>query len=108
MLHFPHDEEARHYNVLQKLSYLAVLFGLLPLMVATGLTMSPGMDARLHFLVEVFGGRQSARTLHFLTACSLVLFVVVHIIAVVAAGPVTELRSIITGWFVIRAGKRQS
>jgi thiosulfate reductase cytochrome b subunit len=108
MLHFPHGEEARHYNVLQKLSYLAVLFGLLPLMVATGLTMSPGMDARLHFLVEVFGGRQSARTIHFLTASTLVLFFIVHIVAVVAAGPLTELRSIITGWFVIRAQKRQS
>jgi thiosulfate reductase cytochrome b subunit len=107
-LRFPHDEEARHYNVLQKLSYLVVLFGLLPLMVATGLTMSPGMDARLHFLVEVFGGRQSARTLHFLTASTLVLFFVVHIVAVVAAGPVTELRSIITGWFVIRTRKGHS
>jgi thiosulfate reductase cytochrome b subunit len=108
MLRFPHGEEARSYNVLQKLSYLAVLFGLLPLMVATGLTMSPGMDARLHFLVEVFGGRQSARTLHFLTASTLVLFFIVHIIAVVAAGPLTELRSIITGWFVIRARKGES
>ncbi len=108
MLRFPHDEAARHYNVLQKLSYLAVLFGLLPLMVATGLTMSPGMDARLHFLVEAFGGRQSARTVHFLTASTLVWFFLVHMIAVVAAGPVTELRSIITGWFVIRAQKRQS
>ena len=107
-LRFPHGEEARSYNVLQKLSYLAVLFGLLPLMVATGLTMSPGMDARLHFLVEVFGGRQSARTLHFLTASTLVLFFIVHIIAVVAAGPLTELRSIITGWFVIKARKGQS
>jgi thiosulfate reductase cytochrome b subunit len=56
----------------------------------------------------VFGGRQSARTLHFLTASTLVLFFIVHIIAVVAAGPLTELRSIITGWFVIRARKGQS
>jgi thiosulfate reductase cytochrome b subunit len=108
MLRFPHGEAARSYNVLQKLSYLLVLFGLLPLMVATGLTMSPGMDARLHFLVEVFGGRQSARSLHFLTASTLFLFFLVHIFAVVAAGPVTELRSIITGWFVIRTRKGQS
>jgi thiosulfate reductase cytochrome b subunit len=105
-LHFPHDEGAR-YNVLQKLSYLVVLFGLLPLMVLTGLTMSPGMDARLHFLAEIFGGRQSARTLHFLTAMAIVLFFVIHMIAMVAAGPLTELRSITTGWFVIRPGKRQ-
>jgi thiosulfate reductase cytochrome b subunit len=107
-LHFPHGEEARNYNVLQKLSYLLVLFGLLPLMVATGLTMSPGMDARLHFLVEVFGGRQSARTIHFMTAATLLLFFIIHIFAVVAAGPLTEMRSIITGWFVIRTEKGRS
>jgi thiosulfate reductase cytochrome b subunit len=107
-LHFPHGDEARNYNVLQKLSYLIVLFGLLPLMVATGLTMSPGIDARLHFLVEVFGGRQSARTIHFMTASLLVLFFVIHIVAVVAAGPLTEMRSIVTGWFVIRTGKGRS
>jgi thiosulfate reductase cytochrome b subunit len=107
-LHFPHGEEARQYNVLQKLSYLAVLFGLLPLMVLTGLTMSPGMDARLHFLTEVFGGRQSARTIHFLTAMALVLFFFIHMIAMLAAGPLTELRSIITGWFVFRAQRRRS
>ena len=107
-LRFPHGEEARNYNVLQKLSYLVVLFGLLPLMVATGLTMSPGMDARLHFLVEVFGGRQSARTIHFMTASTLLLFFIIHIIAVVAAGPLTELRSMVTGWFVIRTQKGQS
>ncbi|MGH8208575.1 MAG: cytochrome b/b6 domain-containing protein [Steroidobacteraceae bacterium] len=107
-LRFPHGEEARNYNVLQKLSYLCVLFGLLPLMVATGLTMSPGMDARLHFLTVVFGGRQSARTIHFLTATALVLFFLIHMIAVVAAGPLTEMRSMVTGWFVIKPQKGQS
>jgi len=101
-LRFPHGEEARHYNVLQKLSYLGVMFVLLPLMVLTGLTMSPGMDARLHLLTEVFGGRQSARTLHFLTASAIVLFFVIHVIAIVAAGPLNEMRSIVTGWFAIR------
>jgi thiosulfate reductase cytochrome b subunit len=105
-LHFPHGEAARQYNVLQKLSYLVVLFGLLPLMVVTGLTMSPGMDARLHFLTGIFGGRQSARTLHFFTASALVLFFVIHLIAVVAAGPLVELRSMVTGWFVIRSQRR--
>ena len=100
-LRFPEGEEARRYNLLQKLSYVAVLFLVLPLMVATGLTMSPGMDARLHFLTELFGGRQSARTIHFLTACALVLFIVVHLVAMVAAGPLKELRSIVTGWFVL-------
>ena len=107
-LRFPHGEEARHYNVLQKISYLVVLFGLLPLMVLTGLTMSPGMDARLQLLLEIFGGRQSARTIHFLTAMALVLFFFIHMVAMVAAGPLTELRSIVTGWFVIRSHRRQS
>jgi thiosulfate reductase cytochrome b subunit len=105
-LRFPHGEEARRYNVLQKLSYLVVLFGLLPLMLLTGLTMSPGMDARLHLLTALFGGRQSARTIHFFTASALLLFFVIHMLAVVAAGPVNETRSMLTGWFVIKPEKR--
>lgn len=103
-LRFAHGEEARDYNVLQKLAYLAVIFGLLPLMVFTGLAMSPGMDARLPILSELFGGRQSARFVHFLSATGLVAFFVVHIAMVIAAGPITEMRSILTGWFVIRKG----
>jgi thiosulfate reductase cytochrome b subunit len=106
-LRFPHGEEARNYNVLQKLSYLGVMFILLPLMVLTGLTMSPAMDARLHLLTEVFGGRQSARTIHFLTASAIVLFFVIHVIAILAAGPLNETRSIVTGWFAIRPGRTQ-
>lgn len=101
-LRFPHGAAARRYNVLQKLSYLVVVFGLLPLMLLSGLTMSPGMDARLHFLTALFGGRQSARTVHFFSAAALVAFFLVHIVAVLAAGPLNEVRSMITGWFVIR------
>jgi thiosulfate reductase cytochrome b subunit len=85
------------YNVLQKLSYIAVIFVLLPLMVATGLTMSPGVDAWAPWLLDVFGGRQSARTIHFIGMALLVLFFVVHIVMVVLAGPINEMRSIITG-----------
>jgi len=107
-LRFPHGEEARQYNVLQKLLYLAVMFGLLPLMVLTGLTMSPGMDARLHVLTALFGGRQSARTVHFVTATALVMFFLIHILAVLAAGPLTEMRSIVTGWFVIKPDRKSS
>src|SRR5262249_28130376 len=66
-LKFPRGEAARHYNPLQKLSYLSVIFVFLPLMVLTGLAMSPGMDAILPWLVDLFGGRQSARTIHFIT-----------------------------------------
>ena len=87
----------RNYNVLQKLSYGFVLFVLLPLMVLTGLTMSPGVDAAVPWLTEIFGGRQTARTVHFLGMLLLVSFFVVHILMVFAAGPLNELRSIITG-----------
>jgi len=107
-LRFPSAELARGYNVLQQLSYLTVLFVLLPLMFLTGLTMSPGMDARLHFLTPLFGGRQSARTLHFLTAALLALFFVIHIAAVLAAGPLREVRSMLTGWLVVKAPREGS
>jgi thiosulfate reductase cytochrome b subunit len=89
----------RSYNVLQKLSYGTVLFVLLPLIVLTGITMSPGMDAAWPWLLEVFGGRQTARTIHFAVMTLLVLFFVVHILMVLAAGPINELRSMITGWY---------
>jgi thiosulfate reductase cytochrome b subunit len=101
-LRLPHGEEARRYNVLQKLSYLPVVFGLLPLMILTGLAMSPAVNALLPWLTVMLGGRQSARFLHFLAAGGLVLFVLVHIAMVVLAGPLNELRSMITGWFAIR------
>ena len=100
-LRFARGDEARRYNVLQKLTYLPVVFVLLPLMVLTGLAMSPAVDARLH-LAMILGGRQTARTLHFLCASGLVGFVVVHVAMVILAGPVNELRSMITGWFVIK------
>lgn len=101
-LRFPEGEEARHYNALQKLTYLAVIFVLLPLMVLTGLTMSPGINAALPWLVEVFGGRQSARTIHFVTASFLVLFVIIHIAMVVLSGTWNNIRSMITGRYAIR------
>lgn len=89
----------RSYNVLQKLAYCGVFFILFPLIIATGLAMSPGMDAGFPWLLDVFGGRQTARTLHFLAMFLLVAFVVIHVLMVLAAGPVNELRSMITGWY---------
>ena len=89
----------RRYSALQKLSYAGVLLVALPLMILTGLAMSPGMNAFAPWLVDVFGGRQTARTLHFLLMLALVAFFVVHIVMVFAAGPLNELRSIITGWY---------
>lgn len=89
----------REYNTLQKLSYFGVLFVLLPLMIATGLSMSPGFNAAAPWLPELLGGRQTARTIHFAVMLLLVAFFVVHIAMVLAAGPLNELRSIFTGWY---------
>ena len=74
---------------------------LLPLMVATGLTMSPGFDAAAPWLLDLFGGRQSARSIHFIIASLIVLFVIVHLVMVVASGPWNNLRSMITGRYAI-------
>lgn len=101
-LRFPEGEEARHYNALQKLTYLAVIVVLLPLMVLTGLTMSPGVDATLPALVDAFGGRQSARTIHFITASALVIFVIVHVSMVALSGTWNNVRSMITGRYAIQ------
>jgi thiosulfate reductase cytochrome b subunit len=100
-LRFPKGEEAKHYNALQKLAYLAVIVILLPLMVLTGLTMSPGVDAALPALVDIFGGRQSARTIHFITASALVIFVIVHVAMVLLSGTWNNIRSMVTGRYAI-------
>jgi thiosulfate reductase cytochrome b subunit len=102
----PVGEAAKRYNTLQKIAYLAVIAGLLPLMVLTGLTLQPGMDAIAPVLLTVFGGRQTARTLHFLFANLLVLFVLVHVIEVLISGVWNEIRSMITGWYVARTETR--
>ncbi len=96
-LRFPTGAAALNYNILQKISYIGVIFILLPLIILTGLTMSPAMNAAWPWLLDIFGGRQSARSLHFIVAFVLVVFFVVHIAMVLLAGPLNELRSIITG-----------
>jgi len=106
-LKFPKGEEAKSYNVLQKLAYLSVALILLPLMLLTGLAMSPGMDAAFPVLLDMFGGRQSARTIHFISASFIVIFVVVHLVMVLISGVWNNLRSMITGRYVIEpAGER--
>jgi thiosulfate reductase cytochrome b subunit len=105
-LHLPKGEAATRYNVLQKLSYLAVVLVLLPLQILAGLAMSPGFDAVAPWLLEAFGGRQSARTAHFVIATFLLLFVAVHVAMVLVAGPLNELRGMITGWFRVRGEDR--
>lgn len=101
-LRFHPTDGTAHYNILQKLTYGLVLFVLLPGIVLTGLTMSPAFNAAWPWMLDLFGGRQSARSLHFLFAAGLVGFIVVHIVLVVLAGPVNEIRSMLTGWFHVR------
>ena len=103
-LRFPSGEEARRYNVVQQLTYLAVIFLLLPLVVVAGLTMSPALDALLHPLASIFGGRQSARTAHFIGAIFIVLFVIVHVAMVILSGAYNNMRSMITGRFRLGTG----
>jgi Ni/Fe-hydrogenase b-type cytochrome subunit len=99
-LKHPTGEAAKRYNVLQRLAYLGLLMLVIG-MVVTGLCMSPGFDAFAPWLVVVLGGRQSARTLHFLFAFAIVLFIVVHLVEVLLAGPFNEVRSMITGRYAV-------
>lgn len=85
------------FNILQKIAYAFLIFVLLPLVIFTGLTLSPGMVAAWPWLIDVFGGRQSARSLHFLAMAGIAGFVVVHLTLVILAGPINEVRSMITG-----------
>ena len=104
-LKFPTGAAALRYNILQKLAYASVLFVMLPLIIFTGLAMSPAMDSGWAWLLDIFGGRQSARSLHFIAMVALIGFFVVHIAMVVLAGPINELRSMISGWYRL-PGKR--
>ena len=97
----PHGDAAKDYNVLQKLAYLTVIFVLLPFIVLMGLAMSPRMDSFWPGWVDLVGGRQSARTLHFLAALGIVVFVLIHVFEVVITGLWNNLRSMITGRYEI-------
>lgn len=100
-LRFPKGEEARRYNGLQKLAYGFVIFVVGPLIVLTGLTMSPTMDAGFPWLLWLFHGRQSARTVHFICAMTLLGFFVVHLAMVILSGVWNNVRSMITGRYAI-------
>jgi thiosulfate reductase cytochrome b subunit len=93
----PSAEEAWSYNVLQRLSYLFVIFVLFPLVIWTGLAMSPGFVSAFPSTVTVFGGQQSARTIHFFVTLALVLFLVVHVVMICVAGFRSRMRAMITG-----------
>lgn len=87
------------YGPLQKLAYAGVLFVALPMMILTGLAMSPAMNAAAPWLLDLFAGRQTARTLHFVTMLALLAFFAIHIAMILLAGPFNELRAILTGWY---------
>ena len=97
----PSGEAAKRYNVLQNLAYLVVIFGLLPLVIIAGWAMSPRLDAVFPGWVDLLGGRQSARTLHFLAATGLLAFVLVHVFEVIISGVWNQMRSMITGWYTL-------
>lgn len=99
----PQGEAAKHYNVLQKLAYLAVIFVLLPLVILMGWAMSPWLNSIWPGWIDVFGGRQAARTIHFIVAWLLVAFVAIHVFEVVVSGFWNHLRSMITGNYRIKA-----
>jgi thiosulfate reductase cytochrome b subunit len=100
LLRFRHrsGRAATHYNVLQKLAYTLVIFGMGPLIMVTGLAMSPRLDAAFPVVVHAFGGRQSARTLHFVVTFAFLGFTITHLVMVAATGVVNNVRSMVTGW----------
>ncbi|WP_144898395.1 cytochrome b/b6 domain-containing protein [Luteimonas cucumeris] len=104
-LRHPSGDAALSYNPLQKLAYLGVIFVLAPLAILTGLSMSPQMDTVLGGFVDLLGGRQAARTIHFAAMSLFVLFTLVHVAMVFYAGPINELRSMITGRFRVRRSR---
>ncbi len=89
------------YATLQKVSYLILIFVYVPLMILTGIAQSPGFTAAMPWLLDLFGGRQSARTLHTIGTVLLVLFVIVHVLEVAAAGLLNRVRSMVTGKYLL-------
>ena len=93
----PSEADAHSYNVLQRIAYLVVIFILFPLIIWTGLAMSPAFTSAFPVTVIALGGRQTARTLHFFVSAALLLFVVVHVAMVIQAGFLSRMRAMITG-----------
>lgn len=93
--HDPKDPGA--FNVLQKIAYASAIFIILPAIIFTGLAMSPGMNAAWPWLIDLFGGRSSARSIHFIAMVALIGFIIVHLALVILAGPYAEVKSMITG-----------
>jgi thiosulfate reductase cytochrome b subunit len=93
----PSEAEAWSYNLLQRLTYIFVIFVLFPLVIWTGLAMSPAFVSAVPVTVTLLGGQQSARTIHFFVSLALLLFVLVHVVMVCLAGFRSRMRAMITG-----------
>ncbi len=99
---FSKGPDSLRYHPMQRLAYSGMVVIVLPLVILTGLTMSPSMNAAFPGLLDLFGGRQSARSIHFICAVLIVLFVIVHVLMVIASGPFNQLRGMITGKVSVR------
>lgn len=86
-----------HYGLLQKITYLVVIFFLIPVIILSGLTMSPAITAAYPFLLKLFFGAQSARTIHFIASASLVLFLIIHVVMIIKSGFKQQLRAMTIG-----------
>jgi thiosulfate reductase cytochrome b subunit len=96
-MRIPPATDGPHYGLLQKSSYVIVIFFLLPLIALTGLTMSPAIVAAYPFLLKIFLGTQSARTIHFIASIALELFLIVHIVMVIKSGFKQQIRAMTIG-----------
>ena len=101
-LRHPIGGEAKRYNPLQKLAYASILFIVAPVIVLTGLAMSPTIDTAFPWLLTIFGGRQTARTIHFVACFSFVGFTLVHVVQVILTGFFNNIRSMVTGRFIVK------
>lgn len=102
ILRHPTGDEAKQYNVLQKLAYAGILFVVAPLIVLSGLAMSPTIDSAFPWILTILGGRQTARTIHFIACFSFVGFIVIHVVQVVLTGFLNNIRSMVSGWFIVK------
>ncbi|MEM6680906.1 MAG: cytochrome b/b6 domain-containing protein [Pseudomonadota bacterium] len=107
-LKVPTGKDARRYNLFQKIAYSVVLFVLIPGIILSGLAMSPSVAASYPDLFKLFGGRQSARTIHFLLASSLLLFFLIHLFQVLLVGFGDGIRSMTTGWHTLPQERAQT
>jgi Ni/Fe-hydrogenase b-type cytochrome subunit len=101
----PQDEE---YNPLQKLAYTSVFLILTPVVLLSGMAMSPQLNVAFNWLPAAFGGRQAARTVHFILAFGFILFTFGHVFMVLTTGVVNNMRSMLTGWYREKAPPRQA